>query len=456
MSPRAPRTLSNKGDQGVAQGSQPVVDPDYPLAPVPMSARRSLGSLLLMLVSFTFFAPTMLAGGQIAGAFPFAEFLVLSLTASVLLGCYVAVIGVISARTGLSTVLLARRTLGLAGGKWASVLLGGTQIGWFGVTVALLADLAGRALGWESTWPIMVVAGLLMGTTAYFGYRGLEILSAIAVPLMFVLAFWVVARALGDAGGWHGLLSIEPTAELGVATALTIMVGTFVSGGTQVGNWTRFARRPRHAFAAALVAFLVAQTLMLFFGAVGAVVYGEPDFAAVLIQLDLLVLGLLLLVANLWTTNDNAAYAFGVAGAELFGVNDKRPFVIGGVLLGILLAVTGVYEALETFLVVLGIVIPPLGGAVIGQYFLAWRGRLPAAAGGREPVVRWSGLGAYLAGTLVAAVSNVYELGVPPLQGILVAVVAAPLLHRVLPGHRRDAASPTPTPAERATPASTS
>jgi NCS1 family nucleobase:cation symporter-1 len=76
--------------------------------------------------------------------------------------------------------------------------------------------------------------------------------------------------------------------------------------------------------------------------------------------------GFSLLTFNLWTTNDNTAYAFGVAGAELANRNDKRPFIIIGVIVGIALAVTGVANALTGFLVTLGTVIPPLGGVIIG------------------------------------------------------------------------------------------
>lgn len=96
----------------------------------------------------------------------------------------------VSARTGLSSVLVSRLVLGRAGGKWASVLLGGTQVGWSAITVAVLADLFGTALGLETTWPIIVVGGVLMAVTAYRGFRGIEVLSWISVPLMLALYVW--------------------------------------------------------------------------------------------------------------------------------------------------------------------------------------------------------------------------------------------------------------------------
>ncbi|MQA86175.1 MAG: cytosine permease [Streptosporangiales bacterium] len=402
------------------------VDPDYPIDPVPKPARRSAFSVLVVLLGFTFFTPTMLAGAQVGAAFSFGEFLGVLLLGSAVLGLYVAVLGAIGARTGLTTVLMSRYALGSVGAKGASLLLGGTQVGWYGVAAAALADLTAQAFGWGSGAEqlLMVAAGALMGVTAYYGYRGMYWLSAVSIPPMFVLAFWVVARSLGEVDGWAGLTGREGTGTLGLAAAVTIIVGTFASGGTQAPNWTRFARSGTQAFWAALAAFLVGNGLMLFFGATGAIAFGQADFVLVLYELGLVAWGLVLLVGNLWTTNDNAAYAFGVAGAEIFNRPDKRPFVVGGVVLGTLLAVSGVYDWLTTYLLWLGIVIPPLGGVIIGDWLRSWRRGLPEPATHGFPAVRWGNLAAYAVGALTAWGTGELGWGVPPVNGVLAAMLA--------------------------------
>ncbi|WP_371358966.1 cytosine permease, partial [Salmonella sp. E393-2] len=50
-------------------------------------------------------------------------------------GLYTAILGFIGARTGLSTHLLAHYSFGSKGSWLPSALLGGTQVGWFGVGV---------------------------------------------------------------------------------------------------------------------------------------------------------------------------------------------------------------------------------------------------------------------------------------------------------------------------------
>jgi cytosine permease len=451
--------MSRLSDEAAGHAPPAHIDPDYPLTQVPRTARRGLLSLMIVLLGFTFFTPTMLAGAQIGAAFAVDDFLQVILWGSLILGIYVAVLAAIGARTGLTTVLLSRYTLGTGGAKWADLLLGGTQVGWYAVTVAFLAQLFAEAFGLRGvTWLLMIVGGVVMGVTAYYGYRGMELLSAVSVPLMFILAFWVMARALGEAGGWSGLRAIEPTDTMAVGTALTIVVGTFASGGTQTPNWSRFARFPWQGFVAALAAFFVANMLMLWFGAVGAIAFGEADFVDVLLQMNLVLWAVVLLLLNLWTTNDNAAYAFGVAGAEFFGHDRKAPFVIGGVAIGIVLALTGIYDLLPQYLIALGVFIPPLGGVIIGDYVFTWRGRLPTMGALRFRVVRWDCVAAYLLGTLAAWLGNRTGVGIPPVQGILVAGLSVPLFgllfNAVGAGQRHAVHTPPEAPGATAPPES--
>lgn len=410
--------------------AETVAQDDYPQNRVPQRARRSFLSLFFVLIGFVFFTPTMLAGARLSGAFAWNDLLVVLGVGSLILGLYVAVLSLIGARTGLTTVLLARYSLGRYGAKYASVLLGGTQVCWYAVTAVFLSELLVQAFGFEEyTWPVVVLSSVLTGVTAYYGYRGLELLSGLSVPLMLILCLWVLYQALHSVGGWGGLASVTPADQGSIAwaTAVTIVVGTFVSGGTQIPNWSRFARRPWHGFVAALCAFLVFNLLMLFFGAIGAIAFQATDFVAVLLQLNAVAAAVILLFFNVWTTQENTAYAFGVAGAEMFNVPAKRPFIIGGVAIAIVLALTGIYEALPQYLVLLGILIPPLGGVVIGDHLFVWRGRLPRLDRVRFLAVRWSCATAYLLGLAAAFVSEQLSFGLPPVHGIAVAILSVPV-----------------------------
>lgn len=402
------------------------VDKDYPLSPVPQSGRRPTLGVVIVLASFFFFTPTMISAAEVSVEFDFTTFIGLAFLSAVILCVYVALLAVVSARTGLTSVLLSRAVFGRVGGKWASLLLGVTQIGWYAVTLGTLAGLMGQALGWDVLWPVILLFGVLMAANAYLGVKALEVIGWIAMPLMTILCIWVLILSLEEAGGWGELLGIEGQGGMSAGVALTIMISTFISGGTQVGNYARFFRSGQIALIATLVSLVIVQFAMLFFGGVGAAAFGIGMFDELLLALGLIGPALILLIANLWTTNDNTAYNYGVAGSELFGKPDKRPFIVVGTAIGIALAMFGFDGMIIPYLNILGVMIPPLGGAVLGMYFLAWKRKNPVEVG-KEPMFRPSGLIAYISGVAAAAIGTAFDLGSPAVQGIIVAVIVAGL-----------------------------
>ena len=89
-----------------------------------------------------------------------------------------------------------------------------------------------------------------------------------------------------------------------------------------------------------------------------------------------------------------------------------------------MLALLGVEGHIVGYLSLIGILIPPVGGVLIGDWIARWRGGQPALATLTEKV-RWQALVPYVAGCVVAWVSNEYGIGIAPLNGIVVALVGA-------------------------------
>ena len=241
---------------------------------------------------------------------------------------------------------------------------------------------------------------------------------------MIILIAVSLGIAGSDAGGLAGLSAIDPSAEMSVAAAITLVFGTFVSGGTQATNWTRFAKSGKAAVIATLAAFFVGNGLMTLVGAFGALVYQQADIVDIMVAQGLATLGVLMLFLNLWTTQDNTVYNFAVAGCNLLRTERRRTVTVVGAAIGTLLAVLGMYEWLIPFLILLGTFIPPVGGVIMANYLVTWRGRYGDLATTALPAFNWVGLSAYAIGSLVAYTSN----WVAPLVGVLTAGVAYTLL----------------------------
>lgn len=110
---------------------------------------------------------------------------------------------------------------------------------WYAWGSALIADLLITLAGVPQSlnWLLIIVATYLFCVTAYIGYGAMDWVSRFAVPAMIILMIWSLAIAWGDVGGYAELQAIAPAGEMGVGEALTVIVSTFVSGGTQVTNW---------------------------------------------------------------------------------------------------------------------------------------------------------------------------------------------------------------------------
>jgi cytosine permease len=409
--------------KGIAMSIQPTLkDVDFPLTPVPMDQRKSVWSMGLVLLGFTFFTATMWAGGSIGVAFDFSTMLMVLIIGNLLLGTYAAILGYIAAKSGLNTALMSRFTFGEVGSKLSDCILGFTQIGWYAWGTATMAILLVKLTGLPEslTTPLMIVFGFGFCITAFIGYRGLELLSRFAVPTMIILVAVSISIATSDAGGLSGLMAITPTSEMTIGAAITLVFGTFVSGGTQATNWTRFAKSGKTAVIATLLAFFLGNGLMTLMGAFGALVYQQADIVNIMVAQGLATLGILMLFLNLWTTQDNTVYNFAIAGCNLVRTQRRKTVTVVGAAIGTVLAVLGMYEWLIPFLILLGTFIPPIGGVIMASFFVYYKRQYPSFEETVLPAFNLPGLSAYAVGSIAAYTSP----WIAPIVGVLVSACA--------------------------------
>ncbi|PIE55342.1 MAG: cytosine permease [Dethiosulfovibrio peptidovorans] len=404
---------------------------DYPLVEVPSSARVSTFSLSMVLAGFTFFTSVMWAGGKLGVSYKFwPDLFYVVILGNFLLGLYAATLAYIAHSTGLHSGLLGRFVFGNKGSRWSDFLYGFTQIGWYAWGTALIAKLFVQLLHLPENLilPLMIFFGFFFVWTAYRGYKAMELLSIVTVPLMTALILWSIWLATKKVGGIAGLEKIVPTESMSFAQALTLVFGTFVAGATQSTNWSRFSRTGRAAVIASFVAFFIGNGLMIFAGAYGSYTYQEPDIVKVLTLQGLSVPAFILLIANVWTTQDNEIYCFSVAGCNFFRTEKRKMITLVGAGIAIVLAIGGIYNQLIPFIMISGTVIPPIGGTMFADWLIKHKRRYPKIAETEFQNFNYTGISAYIAGALAA----VFSPGIPPINGIVVAFVAYPILDKLL------------------------
>ncbi|WP_397475532.1 cytosine permease [Pusillimonas sp.] len=398
-------------------------DANYSRRPVPMSARKSTLALSAVMLGLTFFSASMWAGGTLGAGLTFNEFFLAVVAGNLILGFYTAALGYIGARTGLSTHLLAHYSFGVKGSWLPSLLLGGTQIGWFGVGVAMFAIPAAKATGWDTS-VLIAVSGSLMTATVYFGIAGLTALSVVAVPAIAVLGSYSVWLAVDQAGGLETLRQSVAVEPLALETAIALVVGSFISAGTLTADFIRFGRSARQAMVVCMVAFFAGNSLMFVFGAAGAAATGMADISDVMLLQGLIWPAVIVLGLNIWTTNDNALYASGLALANVTGFSSRALAIFNG-LAGTVMALW-LYNHFVGWLTFLSAAIPPIGGVIVADYFL--RRKSYAAYPAATPV---SLNGRAFAAVAVGAGCAHWLPGIVPVNAILGAMGAYALLLRL-------------------------
>ena len=400
-------------------------DADYSNSPVPRSGRKSNLSMFMVMLGFTFFSASMWVGQNLANGLDFWGFVWALLLGGVILAAYTGALGYIGAESGLSLDMLARKSFGEKGSYLPSAMISFTQIGWFGVGLAMFAiPVAKELLGLEVTpdhmplqgYVMVAIAGVLMTASAYYGIKSLTIISYIAVPAVAILGTVAMIMAVhrGDAG------LIEQfsvgTKNLGVIAGAGLVIGSFVSGGTATPNFTRFAKNAKVGCITTVIAFFLGNSLMFLFGAVSSIYVGGNDIFEVMLNLNLFYLAVLVLGLNIWTTNDNALYTGGLGLSNIFGFSKKTMVIISGII-GTVAAVW-LYWNFCGWLNVLNCTLPPVGIILILSYFLDRKDYLE----GTVPVktVNWWAVAGVVLGAVVA---NLVHWGVASINGMAVASV---------------------------------
>ena len=411
-----------------------INDADFTSGRVTKEGRKSNLSMFMVMLGFTFFSASMWAGQNLAAGLDFAGFIGAIILGGIILGAYTGTLGYIGAETGLTLDMLAHRSFGRKGSWLPSAMISFTQMGWFGVGLAMFAiPVAQELFGLEVTpdhmpplgYILVVIAGILMTASAYFGIKSLTIISYIAVPLVGILGTVAMIMAIhrGDA------TLIEQFAKsndgsLTIIAGAGLVIGSFVSGGTATPNFARFSKNGKIGFWVTVVAFFLGNSLMFFFGAVSSIYVGGNDIFEVMLNLGLFWFAVIVLGFNIWTTNDNALYSSGLGLSNIFGFSKKTMVLVAGII-GTITAVW-LYWKFCGWLNVLNCTLPPIGAILIISYFMNRNDYQSDNV--KIDTVNWA---AVIGVVLGAVVANLLHWGIASINGMVVAVICYLIGHAI-------------------------
>lgn len=279
---------------------------------------KSFYTMLALMFGFTIFSASVMSGADIASSMQPWQGAIAIVLGNILLATYGGFIAYVSHKRTKNLDGTLKRAFGKKGAIFPSMIMVMTQVGWFGVGIAMiaipLADFAN-----VSPWIFVFIVGLVVISTAFFGIKSLTWLSIIAVPLVILLG--IVTMSLAVDGGSLVKLKAHAGAPTNILMGVAVVIGTFISGATFVPNFAVNADTTKNAVITTALAFFVGNGLMIVFGFVSQLFIGDRIFGFVEITKAVSTgltshlanfvvgIGMVILILNIWTTNDSGLYS---------------------------------------------------------------------------------------------------------------------------------------------------
>lgn len=412
-----------------------VLAEEYENSPVPLSARRSLTSNVLVWMGFPMILTCAVSGGLIVAALGLAQGALAIVVGNLVLFAYTGLIGVVSTRHGLNFRLQSALTFGSKGSTLITGSMATIVVGWFAVQVALTGESMADAFDLD-VLVVTVVAGLLYTGFTVLGVRALTLIGYVSIPLFLVFGIWAAVDATSSAG-WSAVGSFHGDGSLTFGFAVTMVIALFVDGGTMTGDFNRWAKNTRHSLISTAAAFPFANTVsMLLGGLITAATASADDanfFGRFADQGGLItVLAILLLFMNLGSVCAHNLYLSAVGWASLSRRSMRVTASVIGVL-GIVIAISGAWNHFSTWLSLLGVLVPSLGAVMIVDQLVARRTRCEVVASGYR-------LPAFAGWAVGSAFAGLAEAFAPQLSTAVVGMVAGAVAYLVI--HRLFAEQP--------------
>ncbi|TDL66407.1 cytosine permease [Rhodococcus qingshengii] len=390
---------------------QKVLDPEFETIPVPTEYRKPLASVAAVWFGFPMVLTSAVIGGVITAMLGFKVGVTAILAGNLLLCLIVGALSYLAGKTGENFAMTAQRTFGRYGYMVVSGLLSTVVVGWFALMVGLTGDTMARSFG-APMLLMTLIGGVLYVAATFIGIKALTILGWIAAPLYLILG--IVSIIISFKTGNTDIFNYEPTTSAGLLSfgaAVTMVFATFADSGTMTADFTRWSKNGREGLLAAITAFpfgkFIAEVVGAIIVATGVIqspVTSGGDFMPILSGQGPLLsfLALIFVFINLGVGCTHCLYNGAVGFSHMTGKSMRFLTIVLGIV-GIIAAISGIWNAFQSWLELLGLIVPPIATIIIiDQLILRKNQSLGSERWKPLPFVAW-GLAA-----LVALVVNFF------------------------------------------------
>ncbi|MFD4705990.1 purine-cytosine permease family protein [Gottfriedia sp. NPDC058432] len=407
-----------------------LLDPEFEHTPVPKEYRKKLSSVAAVWFGFPMVLTSAVIGGLITAQLGFKAGALAMLLGNLLLFVMVGLLSYDAGRSGLNFSLTAQKTFGRSGYYIISGLLSTVVIGWFALQVGLTGATMHGSFG-ANLLIMTVIGGILYVAVTYIGIKALSFLGWIAAPFYFLIAIIAIVMAMKT--GNSDILNYHPQVSnaMSFGAAVTLVFAGFADSGTMTADFTRWAKSGREGILSTIFAFPIGNLIAELVGGiiVATGVIPNPastggDFMSVLAGHGplLTILSILFVFINLGSVGTHCLYNGAVGWSHMTG-KKMRPITLIIGIVGLIVAVSGIYNHFFNWLVLLGVIIPPIGAIMIMD-------RLVLQKNDSANLVNWRPLAffVWILSSVIALYCNFYA---PHLSVAFVGLVSAAIFYGI-------------------------
>ena len=325
-----------------------------------------------------FSLPTFITGLEVyQGLTPWQTVWALVIGSALIFGIGTAM-GGIGSETRMSSYLLTRIAFGDHGAGVVNVAFAISLLGWFGININLFAEaVSGLSTTLFGSSPsnlvLSLVAAACMTGVTFAGFRAINLLATLMVPVLAIVTVILAYNALNMAP-LPELMAAEKEAPLTVGAGISAIVGAIIIGAIILPDITRFVKSWRGALGVTFVSYMVVQLVVMAAASLAAGATGSADIIEIMLQFGLGLGAFVIVIAGSWVLNALNLYSTVLSIKATFPKLSQSLLIIGLGVFGAGAALLNLLDMFVVFLIYLSIIFIPVAGIVISDYVFVRRG----------------------------------------------------------------------------------
>jgi len=412
-----------------AQVSDDELLEDYATSRVP--EHRTMGGFRIGAINggLVFAVPGIVTGIELGGALGFEKSVYAFLTGGLILALLGAVTSIVGLHNRLTACMTMKFTFGKHGANLLAFMFVVALLGWYGVNMdlfsAALQEIFIRLFDTSPPiWVLEVSSGVLITLSTFAGFRVVERLASLFVPIMALVVLYMLYASLNYDSDPSKVLE---NTGLSFGESVSIVVGSFIVSVVLFPDFSRFAHDSKAAVIGSFYPLLGLSSFVYIISAFAGIVVAEFDVLAALLALGMGMFALVLLVLSSWITNTVNLYsaALGV-NSIVRNVKEWKIIVVAGVF-GTVAASFNILDQFTDFLFSLSIVFTPVAAVYVTDFFIIRKQQIyDIEQVDALPSVNWVAMLAWFIGIGTSILSNKGTFTLTSIEAVDALLVTAP------------------------------